>query len=186
MRNLWFILLILISLSNRADSTKELDHFYSNLTMIGGDLSEVTISYQQPDVQDIALLARLIYCESGYEPMLGKLAVGQVVLNRMKMFNQTMSQVVYAKGQFDGVRTKYFYRQPNEESWLVARKLLYGTRIFPEDVVYFANIAASTDRGWLRKIRNHRYIAIANHTFYTYDRNDFTSPKDKESLGKID
>ncbi len=177
MRNLWFILLILISLSNRADSVKELDLYYSNLTMIGGDLSEVTVSYQRPDVQDIALLARLIYCESGYEPMLGKLAVGQVVLNRMKMFNQTMSQVVYAKGQFDGVRTKYFYRQPNEESIQAAKKLLYGTRIFPENVVYFANIAASTDRGWLRKIRDHRYLTISNHTFYTYDRYDFTSPK---------
>lgn len=178
MRNLWFILLILISLSNRANSVEELNLYFGNLTMIGGDLSEVTVSYQQPDVQDIALLARLIYCESGHEPFLGKLGVGQVVLNRMKMFNQTMSQVVYAKGQFDGVRTKYFYRQPNKESWEAARKLLYDTRIFPEDVVYFANIKSSTDKGWLCKIRNHRYLAIANHTFYTYDKNDFASPKD--------
>jgi len=178
MRNLWYIILILISLSNRDDSTKELDLYFSNITMMGGNLSEVIVSYQQPELEDIALLARLIYCESGYEPFLGKLAVGQVVLNRMKMFNQTMSQVVYEKGQFDGVRTKYFYRQPNEESYEAARKLLYDTRILPEDVVYFANPIASTDKGWLRKIRDHRYLAIANHTFYTYDRNDFTSSKD--------
>jgi N-acetylmuramoyl-L-alanine amidase len=166
MRNLWYILLILVSLSNRNSSVKELDDYYSNLTLNGGQLPEVVVSYTKPSEEDIYLLARLIFCESGYEPLLGKLMVGQVVLNRIKMFNQSLREVIYAKGQFDGVYSKNFYKVPNEESLEASRKVLYGVKILPEDVIYFANIPASTDKAWLREIRNRKYIRILNHTFF--------------------
>lgn len=51
---------------------------------------------------DVTLLAALIQCEAGSEPYEGKLAVGAVVVNRMRSgrFPNTVSGVIYQKGQF--------------------------------------------------------------------------------------
>lgn len=52
--------------------------------------------------KDKELLAALIYCEAGGEPYEGQVAVGAVVLNRVRsgIFPGTISDVIYAKGQF--------------------------------------------------------------------------------------
>ncbi|MCR5426335.1 MAG: cell wall hydrolase [Lachnospiraceae bacterium] len=54
---------------------------------------------------DEYLLANLIYCEAGGEPYAGKVAVGAVVINRVLsgVFPDTLSGVVYQKGQFSPV-----------------------------------------------------------------------------------
>ncbi|MEF2575321.1 MAG: cell wall hydrolase, partial [Eisenbergiella sp.] len=56
--------------------------------------------------EDLYLLANIIYCEAGCEPYIGKVAVGNVVMNRVKSNRQpnTIQGVVYAKGQFSPVR----------------------------------------------------------------------------------
>lgn len=48
------------------------------------------------------LLAALIYCEAGGEPYEGQVAVGAVVLNRVRSANfpNSISGVIYDKGQF--------------------------------------------------------------------------------------
>ncbi len=48
------------------------------------------------------LLAALIYCEAGNQPYEGKVAVGAVVMNRVKSnaYAGTISGVIYASGQF--------------------------------------------------------------------------------------
>ncbi len=56
---------------------------------------------------DITLLAALIQCEAGGECYAGKLAVGAVVMNRIKSssFPSTLSGVIYQSGQFTPVRS---------------------------------------------------------------------------------
>jgi len=51
---------------------------------------------------DTRLLAALIYCEAGGESYNGKLAVGAVVMNRVRSpaYPNTISSVIYASGQF--------------------------------------------------------------------------------------
>ncbi len=51
---------------------------------------------------DTRLLAALIYCEAGSESYEGKLAVGAVVMNRVRSpaYPNTISSVIYASGQF--------------------------------------------------------------------------------------
>lgn len=51
---------------------------------------------------DLDLLAALIYCEAGNQPMEGKIAVGQVVMNRVasSSFANTIHDVIYESGQF--------------------------------------------------------------------------------------
>lgn len=54
------------------------------------------------DVSDAALLAALIQCEAGGESYEGQLAVGAVVINRLRSggYPSTMQGVIYASGQF--------------------------------------------------------------------------------------
>lgn len=57
--------------------------------------------------EDVKLLANIIYCEAGGEPYIGKVAVGSVVMNRVRSSRHpnTISEVIYAKGQFSPVRS---------------------------------------------------------------------------------
>ena len=135
-----------------------------NITYVA-NLEEVVVSYV--DSTEVELLARLVYCEAGNQPYLGKLAVANVVVNRQQLNGGTLSKVIYAKGQFDGVRTKYFYRRPNEESYQAAYDVLVNKkRILPLSVVYFANETLSTDKIWIQRVQKHKYKDIYDHTFY--------------------
>lgn len=51
---------------------------------------------------DVSLLAALIHCEAGNQSHAGKLAVGAVVVNRMKSgrYPNTVYDVIYQRGQF--------------------------------------------------------------------------------------
>ncbi len=64
------------------------------------DISEVSVH-----VGDRDLLAALIYCEAGGEPYVGQVAVGAVVMNRIRSaaYPNTMVGVIYQKGQFSPV-----------------------------------------------------------------------------------
>lgn len=54
------------------------------------------------DISDAALLAALIQCEAGGESYEGQLAVGAVVINRLRSgaYPSTIQGVIYASGQF--------------------------------------------------------------------------------------
>ena len=56
--------------------------------------------------EELKLLANIIYCEAGSESYVGKVAVGNVIMNRVKSASQpnTITEVIYAKGQFSPVR----------------------------------------------------------------------------------
>ena len=67
----------------------------SNLFVIEKD----PILYNRKDIQ---CLAKNIFFEAGTESMLGKIAVGQVTVNRVKIghWGETVCEVVHAKDQF--------------------------------------------------------------------------------------
>ena len=56
--------------------------------------------------EELKLFANIIYCEAGSESYVGKVAVGNVIMNRVKSASQpnTITEVIYAKGQFSPVR----------------------------------------------------------------------------------
>ena len=56
---------------------------------------------------DLDLLAAIIYCEAGNQSMEGKIAVGQVVMNRVASpsFANTIRDVIYEPGQFTPAMT---------------------------------------------------------------------------------
>lgn len=122
------------------------------------------------DSKEVKLLARLIYSEAGGEPYKGKLAVGNVVLNRMNRKKTSLYKIIFQKGQFDGVRTSRFkYKYKVDKSYQTcikaATELLNGLRVIPNTVEFFHNPITSTDTGWTRKISKYKYRQIGNHLF---------------------
>lgn len=89
------------------------------------------IGEQKQLSKDIMLLARLINSEALGESYEGKLAVGNVVMNRVKSkeFPNTITDVVYQSGQFDGVGTKYFTQYPHTDSIKAAIEAIEGRDI---------------------------------------------------------
>ena len=64
--------------------------------------TESTESTVSASSSDLDLLAALIYCEAGNQSMEGKIAVGQVVMNRVasSSFANSIHDVIYESGQF--------------------------------------------------------------------------------------
>lgn len=85
-----------------------------------------------PGESDLYLLGAIIQCESEGEPYEGKLAVGSVVINRVKSshFPNTVAGVIYQSGQFSPVASgRYAYRLEagvNQECLQAAQEVLDG------------------------------------------------------------
>lgn len=94
-------------------------------------------SYYNAD--DVYYLSHLIYAEAGWEPMSGRIAVGNVVLNRVNsgIFPDNIYDVIMSPGQFSPVSNGSFYREPNEES-IVAAKLVLDGACVTSEALYFS------------------------------------------------
>ncbi len=120
--------------------------------------------------QDEALywLSRIISAEARGESLNGKIAVGNVVMNRVAsdLFPDTIYGVIFDTlhgVQFSPVANGSVYDEPTEESVLAARLVLDGAEVTGE-ALYFENeaIAASS---WVSRNREELFI-LGNHTFY--------------------
>lgn len=77
---------------------------------------------------DVTLLAKLIAAEARGESYTGQVAVGAVVLNRVKhsSFPDTVAGVIYQKGAFSAVNDSNWSTAPNETSKKAARDCING------------------------------------------------------------
>lgn len=95
--------------------------------------------------EDADLLAALIYCEAGGEPYEGQVAVGAVVMNRVKSpsFPNSISEVIYQSGQFGPAITGKLSRvmaagSTTESCYQAAQEALGGNSPVG-DAVYFGD-----------------------------------------------
>lgn len=92
------------------------------------DLSSITFA-----AGDIDLLAAIIECEAGGEPYVGQVAVGNVVMNRVKspLFPNTVLEVIYQNRQFSPVGSGRYAvvlaRGANESCYNAARDAMAGS-----------------------------------------------------------
>lgn len=113
-------------------------------------------------------LSQIISAESQGESWEGKLAVGNVVLNRVKSpdFPDTIYGVIFDDrwgGQFEPVRNGTVYNDPTPESIRAAEACLNGVTVM-EDGLYFL-APALTENHWI--MENRTYITtIGAHWFY--------------------
>ena len=123
-------------------------------------------SYYNSD--DVYWLSRIIYAESGAEPFRGKIAVGNVVLNRVKssQFPNSVYGVIFDKKhgtQFSPVSSGTIYKTPNADSVIAAKICLEGYSVNTK-VLYFMNPRLATNN-WISKNRPFAF-RIGTHNFY--------------------
>jgi spore germination cell wall hydrolase CwlJ-like protein len=127
---------------------------------------------------ELYLLAKIIECEARDEPFDGKLAVGLVVLNRVRSpkFPNTIEGVIFQKGQFQPITDGgWATKEPSPEAFDAARRVLEGVDVNGEngrpvgDAKFFIYeaIADQSSIGWF-KSKLQYVTTIGNHDFYTY------------------
>lgn len=111
-------------------------------------------------VDDVTLLAAIIQCEAGNEVYEGQLAVGAVVMNRVRSggYPSTVHDVIYQKSQFPpagaGSVANVAAKGPKQSCLQAAQEALNGTD----------NTGGATC--FRRASSGHAGVVIGNHVFY--------------------
>lgn len=111
----------------------------------------------------VDLLARLISAEARGEPYSGQVAVGAVVLNRIKhpSFPNTLSGVIYQSGAFTCISDGQFNQPVAESAYRAARDALNGVDPSGGAIYYFNPSTATSSWIWSRPL----ITAIGKHRF---------------------
>ncbi len=119
--------------------------------------------------EDYYWLSRIVHAESGAEPVVGQVAVGNVVLNRRRSpeFPDTVKDVVFEVShgyvQFEPVSNGTVYNEPTTLSRLAAVMALAGYNTAGESLYFFA--PALSNGTWIRNNRTY-FTTIGCHRFY--------------------
>lgn len=119
--------------------------------------------FYNPD--DLFWLSRVIHRESGNQPMEGRMAVGNVVLNRVAdpVFPDTVEGVLAQKNQFSTYKSGVLAAtEPSEKSTIAAKLVMDGGEVEETKGALFFDSGSTS---WAA--RNKRHIAtIGGHKFY--------------------
>lgn len=120
-------------------------------TMSALGLSSTTSSSQAVSATsgNVYLLARIISAEARGEPYRGQVAVGAVVMNRVKSskFPNTLSGVIYQKGAFTALTDGQFNQPISDSAYQAAREALSGADP-TGGCLYYYNPATATS-SWI-------------------------------------
>ena len=112
---------------------------------------------------NVSLLARLIYGEARGESYTGQVAVGAVVLNRVKSskFPNTISGVIYQSGAFDAVSDGQINLSPDSTAKKAAQDAINGWDPSYGAIYYFNPNTATNKWIWSRPMT----VTIGKHRF---------------------
>lgn len=112
---------------------------------------------------NLNLLSRLIYGEARGEPYTGQVAVGAVVMNRVKSssFPNTIAGVIYQSGAFDVVSDGQINLTPNSTATKAAQDALNGWDPSYGAIYYFNPSTATNKWIWSRPMT----VTIGKHRF---------------------
>lgn len=129
------------------------------------DASSTSTKTSSSNSDMTALLARLINGEARGEPYQGQVAVGAVVLNRVKssQFPNTISGVIYQKGQFSCVTDGQFDKPIDKNStvYKAAKEAMSGAD--PTNGALFFYNPKTAKSKWLFSLKT--VATIGNHRF---------------------
>ncbi len=112
------------------------------------------------NVDDVRLLAALIQCEAGYEVHEGQVAIGNVVMNRLRTgrWGSSVYSVIYANAQFgpagSGKVAQAYANGPSASCMAAAQEAMAGTS-YIGTATSFRNVNSG-----------HMGIVIGNHVFW--------------------
>ena len=127
------------------------------------DTSSSTSSSNVTSKTDVNLIAKCINGEARGEPYEGMVAVGAVILNRVKSssFPNTVSGVVYQNGAFDAVSDGQVNLTPSQTCINAAKDAINGWD--PSgNAIYYYNPKTATNK-WIRT--RPIIVKIGNHVF---------------------
>ena len=141
-------------------STRTVELTSTGKTLVDGD------SFYKSD--EVYWLSRIINAEAGGEPFKGKIAVGNVVLNRVRSssYPNTIYGVIFDRKngtQFSPVVFGTIYNTPNTDSVIAAKLCLEGYSL-SDSILFFMNPRIATNN-WISKNRPFAF-RIGNHDFY--------------------
>ena len=112
---------------------------------------------------DLYLLARLISAEARGEPYEGQVAVGAVVLNRVRheSFPNTISGVIYQPGAFSCLDDGQFDEPISESAYRAAQDAFNGQDPSYGAIYYFNPVTATSKWIWSRPL----IVQIGQHRF---------------------
>lgn len=125
--------------------------------------SNSSSSSSNSNSSNVNLLAKLIYGEARGEPYTGQVAVGAVVLNRVKSssFPNTISGVIYQSGAFDVVSDGQINLTPDSTAKKAAQDALNGWDPTYGAIYYFNPSTATNKWIWSRPLT----VTIGKHRF---------------------
>lgn len=112
---------------------------------------------------DLYLLAKCIYAEARGEVYMGQVAVGAVILNRVKSpsFPNTISGVIYQPWAFTAVNDGQINLEPNNTAYQAARDALNGWDPTYGSLFYYNPNTATSSWIYSREVT----ITIGRHVF---------------------
>ena len=112
---------------------------------------------------NVNLIAKAIYGEARGEPYTGQVAVGAVIMNRVKSskFPNTISGVIYQKGAFDAVSDGQINLNPDSTAKKAAQDALNGWDPSSGALYYFNPSTATNKWIWSRPLT----VTIGKHRF---------------------
>lgn len=121
------------------------------------------ISLSTQTNSDLYLLAKCIHAEARGEPYSGKVAVGAVILNRVKSskFPNSISGVIYQPYAFTAVIDGQINLEPDTSSYNAARDAMNGWDPSYGALYYYNPKTATSSWIWSRKV----LVTIGNHKF---------------------
>ncbi len=134
---------------------------------IKGSMPNIEEGFYDPE--DLRWLSAIISAEARGESFLGKIAVGNVVLNRVRspLFPGTVKDVVFDTSggvQFSPASSGSIYKEPTADSVLAAKVCLEGASI-NDSILFFYNPAISSSNYFNEK---RTYImTVGNHDFFS-------------------
>lgn len=117
--------------------------------------------------EELLLLQKIVMAEAEGEPYEGKVAVANVVLNRLRSANfpDTIYDVIYQKSQFSPVQNGRLDKvKPDQDSIDAVTSALRGHQEVTDDTYYFLSLKLATDLTIARTKEETK--VIGDHTFY--------------------
>ena len=133
---------------------------YNALNGSSGSSSGGTNGYTSSDVY---LMAKAIYAEGRGESYTGQVAIGAVIMNRVKSpdFPNTIAGVIYQKGAFTAVADGQINLEPNQTAYNAARDAMNGWDP-TYGCLYYYNPAVATS-SWI--FSRETVTVIGKHVF---------------------
>ncbi len=125
--------------------------------------SALGMSLSSQSSNDLYLLAKCIHAEARGEPYVGQVAIGAVILNRVKSskFPNTVYGVIYQPWAFTAVNDGQINLKPNQSAYNAARDALNGWDPTYGAIYYYNPATATSSWIWSRKI----VVKIGKHNF---------------------